>query len=240
MKATGNNRNSEAAQWVAYYRVSTKRQGLGLEAQRARVEAAAAETGATIIAEVEEKESGKDDNRQGLKKAMAEAKRAGAFVVVAKHDRLSRDLGFASELIFKSGVKFVILNMPQEATSDPLLFGVYFGMAQREAQLISERTKAALAALKAKGVQLGRPNAKDSITPEMVSAASEARRRKAEENPNNVAAANEIRRYLDAGGKRTLTAIAEHLNANGFYTSRGVFHNAKSVALLCRARGIAR
>lgn len=236
MKATN---ETTAPKWIAYYRVSTKRQGLGLEAQRARVEAAAAEAGAVIVAEVEEKESGKESSRPGLNKAMAQARKAGAVVVAAKHDRLSRDLGFASELVFKSGIRFNILNLPPEAMTDPLLFGVYFGMAMREAQLISERTTAALAALKAKGVKLGRPDAATSITPEMTAAATEARKRKAAENPNNVASANEIRRYLNAGGCPKLQAIANHLTDKGFYTSRGVFHTAKSVSLLCKANGIA-
>ena len=235
MKATNENPNPKATapKWVAYYRVSTKRQGLGLDAQRARVQAAAAECGAVIISEIEEKESGKECNRPKLNKALAEARRHGATIVVAKHDRLSRDLSFAADLVFKSGTKFSILNLPDEAMTDPLLFGVYFGMAMREAQLISERTTAALAALKAKGVKLGRPNAAESITPEMRAAAAEVNRRKANENPNNVASANEIRRYLNAGGRRTLQAIANHLTDNGFYTSRGVFHTAKSVSLLC-------
>lgn len=235
MKAT---KEMNAPKWIAYYRVSTKRQGLGLEAQRVRVEAAAVEAGAVIVAEVEEKESGKESSRPGLNKAMAQARKAGAVVVVAKHDRLSRDLGFASELVFKSGIRFNILNLPPEAMSDPLLFGVYFGMAMREAQSISERTTAALQALKAKGVKLGRPNAAESITPEMTAAATEARRRKAAENPNNVASANEIRRYLNTGGKPTLQAIADHLTAEGYYTSRGVFHTPKSVSLLCKANNI--
>lgn len=233
----------DSPKWVAYYRVSTKRQNLGLDAQRLRVQAAAAAQGATIIAEISEKESGKECNRPELNRAMAEARRHGASIAVAKHDRLSRDLGFAAELIFKSGLSFVILNLPKEAMTDKLLFAVYFGLAAQEAQLISERTKAALAALKAKGVQLGRPNAAESITDEMRAAASEARRRKAAENPNNIAAANEIRRYFAEHTDRkarTLQAAADHLNELGYYTSRGVYHTAKSIALLCQRFGIMR
>lgn len=227
-----------STKWIAYYRVSTKRQGLGLEAQRARVEAAAKEAGAMIVAEVEEKESGKECSRPGLNKAIAMARKHGATITVAKHDRLSRDLSFAAELVFKSGLSFNILNLPPEATTDQLLFGVYFGLAAKEAKLISERTSAALQALKAKGVKLGRPDAATSITPEMIAASVEVRKRKADENPNNIAASNEIRRYLNEGNKRNLSAIARHLNDNGFYTSTGVFHDAKSVKLLCQRYGI--
>lgn len=236
MKAT--KEKTDNNKWIAYYRVSTKRQSLGIDAQRARVEAAATEANAEIIAEVEEKESGKDCNRPGLNRALALARKHGATVVLAKHDRLSRDLGFASELVFKSGVAFNILNLPPEAMKEPLLFGVYFGLAMSEAKLISERTKAALGALKAKGVKLGRPDAATSITPEMTQAATEARKRKAEENPNNVASANEVRRYLQGGGKRTLQAIADHLTESGCYTSRGLFHTPTSVKNLCKATGI--
>lgn len=224
--------------WVAYYRVSTKKQGLGLEAQKAAVLRAAEEQGATVIAEIEEKESGKECDRPGLNKAMATARKANAALVVAKHDRLSRDLGFASSTVFKSGISFVILNMPKEAMTDPLLFGVYYGMAMREAQLISERTKAALQALKAKGVKLGRPDAKTSLSNEMRAKAEEARKRKADENPNNIASANEIKRYLANGNKAKLSAIAQHLTENGYYTSRGVTHTAMSVKLLCQRYGI--
>lgn len=233
----------DSPKWVAYYRVSTKRQNLGLDAQRLRVQAAAAAQGATIIAEISEKESGRECNRPELNRAMAEARRHGASIAVAKHDRLSRDLAFAAELIFKSGLSFVILNLPKEAMTDKLLFAVYFGLAAQEAQLISERTKAALAALKAKGVKLGRPNAADSITEDMRQAAYDTNRRKAAENPNNIAAANEIRRYFaehTARSARTLQATADHLNELGYYTSRGVYHTAKSVDLICHRYGIAR
>lgn len=231
------NNTAEAERWVAYYRVSTKKQGLGLDAQRAAVVAAAAAEGATIIAEVEEKESGKECNRPELNRAIALAKHHSAALVVAKADRLSRDLGFACQIV--KSLRVIALNLPKEAMQDTLLFGVYFGLADREAKMISERTKAALAALKAKGVKLGRPDAATSITPQMIEAATESRRRRAAENPNNVASANEIRRYLSTeGNKRTLQAIAEHLTAAGYYTSRGVFHTPKSVSLLCKANGI--
>lgn len=230
--------NATAPKWVAYYRVSTKKQSIGLEAQRAKVEAAAASAGAVIIDEVEEKESGKECQRPGLNKAMAIARRNGAVLVVAKYDRLSRDLAYAAELVFKSGLEFNILGMPEEAMTNHLMFGVYYGLAAQEAQLISERTKAAMAAKRAQGVKFGRPNA--AITAEMRRASAEVRIRKADENTNNVAAAGAIRRYLNTDGKRTLQAIADHLNAHGFYTASGVFHTPQSIKLLCVRYGIER
>lgn len=231
---------SAPAKWVAYYRVSTKRQNLGIDAQRARVYTAAAAAGAVIVAEIEEKESGKECSRPGVNKAIATAKTLHATLVVAKADRLTRDLAFAYRVVFNMGLSFVALNLPPEATKDALLFGVYFGLADQEARMISERTKSALAALKAKGVKLGRPDAATSITDRMREAASATRTRKALENANNVSAANEIRHYLSTGGnKRTLQAIADHLTEGGFYTSRGVFHTPTSVKNLCRLFNIA-
>lgn len=231
---------TNAPKWVAYYRVSTKKQGLGLEAQRVRVMEAAKEAGAVVIAEYSEKVSGKVKNRPELTKAMNKARKGNAVVVVAKHDRLSRDLADAADFVFKKGVEFAILNLPAEAMSDPLLFGVYFGLADKEAKLISERTKAALAVRKAQGVKLGNPNGAIAMqTEEVKTRASEARKRKADENPNNLVAANEIRR-LFASGKQTLQKIADHLNAQGYSTASGKGdHTRKSVQLLIKRYNIA-
>lgn len=221
---------------VAYYRVSTKKQGLGLDAQRAIVEAYATDNGLDIVEEVEEKESGKECDRPGLNLAMATARRHRAALVVAKADRLSRDISFAAQVFFNSGLNVIALNLPAEATADRLMFGVYFGLAAQEAKLISDRTKAALAALKAKGVKLGRPNAE--ITPEMRKAAAKARKEAADNDPANLAAAAELRRYFDGAAKRNLSAAARHLNDLQLYTPRGVFHDAKSVKLLLNRYGI--
>lgn len=239
MKANTTQTESNASEkWVAYYRVSTSRQGLGLEAQKAKVEAAAVSAGAEIIAEFSEKESGKDNDRVELSKAIMKANTQKAKVVVAKYDRLSRNLTFASSLVFESGTKFLILDMPAEAMENTLLFGVYFGLASHEAKLISERTKAALAKLKAQGVKLGRPDGKTAITDEMREAAAKAITRKAEENPNNVAASNEIRRYLGEGNKKNYLSIARHLYNLGIKTARGKEHTAQSVKLLCQRYGL--
>lgn len=216
---------------VAYYRVSTKRQSLGLDAQRAAVHAYAEANGMEIVAEFDEKESGKECERPALNVAMATARKQRAALVVAKADRLSRDLEFAARVFFKSGIKVTALNLPAEASTDALLFAVYYGLAQQEAAMISMRTKAALKAAKARGVKLGRPDAE--ITPEMREAAAATRRADADANPANLAASAELRRYF-AGqdGKRNLSAAARHLNAAQLYTPRGVFHDAKSVKLL--------
>ena len=241
-----NARNSRAAdptKWVAYYRTSTRRQNLGLDAQRAAVQAAALAAGATIVAEYQEQESGRYDNRAALSQAVADTLHRRAVLVVAKHDRLTRDLAFATDLIFNKRVPTKILNLPDDATRDPLLFGVYFGLAQREAELISDRTRAALAAKKAQGAKLGRPDAATSITAEMRAKAATACREAADTNPANLAAADAIRRYLMTvtdRKQRTLQSIADHLNSRGVYTTTGRPHTPTSINLLCRRYDIAR
>lgn len=139
--------------YVAYYRVSTKKQGesgLGLEAQKSLV---ARSMDGVLIAEFVEVESGKNDKRVELEKAIAKAKEAGATLIIAKLDRLSRNVSF----IFKlrdSGVNFVCCDVPNANT---LTIAIFAGLAQQERELISQRTKAALAEKKRHGVKLGKP-----------------------------------------------------------------------------------
>ncbi len=225
---------------VAYYRVSTKRQSLGLDAQQRTVEGFASEKGATIIATFSEKESGKlnEFERPRLNIAMATARKHNAILVVAKADRLSRDMSYAARIVFNEGIKVRALNMTEEAMSDPLLFGVYWGLANTEANMISQRTKDALQALKDKGVKLGRPDAATCLTDEIREKASKARTRKAETNENNIQSMTEIKTYLATDGKRTLQAIADHLTVMGCLTSRGRIHSPQSVKLLCQRYGI--
>lgn len=221
---------------VAYYRVSTKKQSLGLEAQRSAVVAYANANGLTLVEEIEEKESGTEGDRPGINLAMATARKNRAMLVVAKADRLSRDIEHAARFFFNSGVNVVALNLPEEAANDRLLFAVYFGLAAQEAKMISDRTKAALAELKAKGVQLGRPNAE--VTAEMREKAAKVRKETADNNPANLAASAELRRYFAGMNKRNYSAAARHLNDMQLYTPRGVFHDAKSVKLLINRYGI--
>lgn len=219
--------------YVAYYRVSTRTQNLGIDAQMTAIYSGIPKS--DVVAEFSEKESGAHDDRRQLAAAIAKAKSIGAVLVVAKADRLSRDLAFAAQVVFKVGVPVKCLDMPNNATSDPLLFGVYFGLAQKERELISQRTKAALAEKKAQGYVLGNPH---DFSDEERQRSSITLRRRADENPNNVRAANEMRRYLAEGGERKLQRIADHLNTEGFYTSTGVLHTPTSVRLLMKRYGI--
>ena len=143
--------------FVSYLRVSTKRQGesgLGLKAQRAAVAAFLNGGSWQLVEEHVEVEFGKDDrNRPALRQALEACKVYGATLVIAKIDRLSRDAHFLLGLQ-KAGVKFVAADMPE---ANELVVGVMALVAQAERRMISERTKAALGAAKARGVKLGGP-----------------------------------------------------------------------------------
>lgn len=137
---------------IAYYRVSTKRQGqsgLGLEAQQWTVEAYAAN--ATIVRSYTEVESGRRKDRPQLLAAIAHAKLIGATLVIAKLDRLARNVAFVAALM-ESKVDFVCCDNPH---ASPLTIHILAAIAEDEAKRISQRTRDALAALKARGVKLG-------------------------------------------------------------------------------------
>src|ERR1700741_4410590 len=146
---------------VAYYRVSTKQQhrsGLGIEAQRAAVTRFAEAEGLSIIAEFVEAETGKGadalDRRPQLAAALAMAKAAKCCVIVSKLDRISRDVAFVSGLMAQR-VPFIVSELGRDA--DPFMLHLYAALAEKERRLISERTKAALAAKKEQGATLGNP-----------------------------------------------------------------------------------
>src|ERR671926_747320 len=144
---------------VAYYRVSTEKQGksgLGLDAQRGAVERFAAEHGFTLVAEHVEVETGKGsdalDRRPQLAAALKRAKAERRPVVVAKLDHLSRDVAFISGLMAQR-VPFVVAELGPEV--DPFMLHIYAALAEKERALISARTKDALTAAKARGKVLG-------------------------------------------------------------------------------------
>ncbi len=146
---------------IAYYRVSTQRQGrsgLGIEAQRATVARFAEAGGITVLHEFTEVETGKGadalDRRPQLASALATARQHKCPVLVAKLDRLSRDVAFIAGLMAQR-VPFIVAELGIDA--DPFMLHLYAALAEKERRLISERTKAALASRKTTGMKLGNP-----------------------------------------------------------------------------------
>jgi DNA invertase Pin-like site-specific DNA recombinase len=211
-------------QYVAYYRVSTDKQGqsgLGLEAQQAAVKQYAD----SIIHNFTEIESGKIDSRPQLQAAIALCKRTGAALLIAKIDRLSRQAAFLLTLR-DSGVQIVAADMPHAGT---LEFGIRAVVAQHEREEISRRTKAALQAAKARGVRLGSP------TPQIGSAAGVAAlQAKADAYADQVGPV--VREIIAKSGASTLRDIAAVLQARGIQTPRGStsWHPSSVSALLQR------
>ena len=140
--------------YVAYYRVSTLRQGrsgLGLQAQKEIVDGYLRTVSGNLVAEFCEIESGKRNDRPKLSKALQSARVHGAVLVIAKLDRLSRNLYFLAQLV-EHGAEFVCCDMP---SANQMTIGIMAAVAQGEARMISERTELALAAAKRKGTPLG-------------------------------------------------------------------------------------
>lgn len=187
--------------YVTYYRVSTKKQGLGLEAQQTTV-AHYLHDGDEVISSYQEKESGRHNDRPELMKAMQDCKNTGATLLIAKLDRLSRDVEFLFS-VKNSGVNICAVDCPLLNT---MTLAVMAGLAQQEAELISSRTKAALAELKRQGKKLGRPGA--CFTDEQRATAVAVRQDAARRNEANVRAWAIVSR----NGGLTLTALAAMLN----------------------------
>ena len=199
--------------YVAYYRVSTDRQGrsgLGLEAQRHAV-AAFLENGSSWerLAEFTEVESGKRTDRPELAKAIAKCRRLKAVLIIAKLDRLARNVAFIANLL-ESGVDFKCCDMPDAGR---LTIHIMASFAEHEHDMISTRTKEALAAAKARGVKLGAPD------PTKSHAACQAT---IQRNADSFAAnAAPIIADIQKSGITSLRGIAEALNARGIATARG-------------------
>src|SRR5476651_1949666 len=143
-----------AAKLVSYLRVLTRKQGesgLGLEGQQAAIDAYAKQNGGEVVGRYIEVESGKRSDRPELARAITHAKRMKAVLVVAKLDRLSRNVAFLSRLL-ESGIEFLACDNP---TANRLTVHILAAVAEAEAKAISDRTKAALAAAKARGTILG-------------------------------------------------------------------------------------
>jgi DNA invertase Pin-like site-specific DNA recombinase len=202
---------------VAYYRVSTQRQGrsgLGLEAQRAAVARFAEAEGISILDEFTEVETGKGadalDRRPQLAAALASARLAKCPVVVAKLDRLSRDVAFIAGLMVQR-IPFIVAELGADA--DPFMLHLYAALAEKERRLISERTKAALTSRKTTGMKLGNPT-------NAAEAAAKGRQISMREADRFAQAVLPVIASIQRSGITSLRGIATALNNRGIHTPR--------------------
>lgn len=198
--------------YVGYVRVSTAKQdssGLGREAQQAAI-ANFLREGDQLLKTYVEVESGKNDDRPELAKALRHVEAARATLLVAKLDRLSRAVSFIARLM-DSKVDFVACDQP---SASPLTVHIYAAMAEHERKLISERTKAALRAAKDRGVKLGGYRGV-SVNPALGTAAK--KRRAADFSARILPVIQELREE----GFSSLSELARGLNERNIPTSRG-------------------
>lgn len=208
---------TQAPSFIAYYRVSTAKQGrsgLGLDAQQTDVAACVSRLGGQLIRSYTDIESGKRDDRPELAKALRHCQQANARLIVAKLDRLSRDVAFIAQLQKSGMVSFIAADMPEAGEFQTQLMAV---IAQHERKAISQRTVAALAAAKARGQRLGKPE-------------NLRNQDKGRANGNLVKSANATARAsqtmifiheAQSQGVSTLAGLASYLNQQGLRTPRG-------------------
>ena len=223
------------ALFVAYLRVSTQRQGysgLGLEAQREIIHNYLREK--KPIFEYVEVESGRktDKGRPKLKEALSQCRTHGAKLIVAKLDRLARNVSFLSALL-ESDVEIIFCDFPQ---ANKMVLHILASISQYEAELISTRTKQALAAKKARGCKLGNPEHLLDKHTEAIANSNATNRKKAANNPNNKRAVAMLK-VLAAQGM-TLTEMTDKLNNEGFVTSKGYQFRPSQVFVLLKRYNI--
>jgi DNA invertase Pin-like site-specific DNA recombinase len=209
-----------AGQFVAYYRVSTDRQGrsgLGLEAQREAVRTYVAQHGGNVLDEFTEVETGKRSDRPQLAAALDACRRQKATLVIAKLDRLARNMAFVANLM-EGRADFVAVDMPN---ADRFTIHIFAALAEEEGRRISQRTKAALGAAKARGVKLGSAGA------------VLAQRNRDLANTRAVEIGGMIS-HLRRSGVTSTRALANALNTRGVPTPHGKAWHPGSVQRLCR------
>ena len=214
--------------YVAYYRVSTKKQGtsgLGLTAQKDMVNNHINSSDGILVADYTEIESGKKNDRPQLAKALELCAINGYTLIVAKLDRLSRSVSFISSLT-DSNVDFICVDFP---SANKFTLHLFTSIAQYERELISARTKSALQAKKQQGAKLGAPNATFSVT--VREKGLKKRKENAANNANNQRAKAIA---LSLKEKMNYNQIAKYLNDNNFRTSRGKLFQAVQVQRLLK------
>lgn len=207
-----------SGKYISYIRVSTARQGasgLGLEAQQKAINDYLNGGNWALISEFVEVESGKKNDRPKLAAALQQCRMTGATLIIAKLDRLARNVAFISKLM-DSGVDFVAVDFPQ---ANRLTVHILAAVAEHEGKMISERVKVALAAAKARGTKLGSP--RSNLTPEDISQGSKVGNivKAKQADAFAITVAPIIEQYMAEG--QNLSQIAKSLNRTNVLTARG-------------------
>jgi DNA invertase Pin-like site-specific DNA recombinase len=204
---------------VGYLRTSTDDQLLGIDAQRTTLSRIAGDRGCEVVRIVIEHESGGDNDRPELDKAIKHARRVGASLAVPKLDRLARDSTFLMRL-FDGDVPLIFGDLPEidGSAASRLMVQMMANIAEFERRRIGERTREALQALKATGVKLGTPANLDQAG--RVKGAHESARKAIVKAVDDMADVAPIAAQMKQEG-RTLQAIADHLNVEGYVTRKG-------------------
>ena len=215
--------------YIAYLRQSTQKQeisGLGIEAQREIIQNCLKEK--KPVSEYIETESGKKSDRPKLTEALEECRKNGSVLIVAKLDRLSRNVAFTSKLL-ESDVEIVFCDFPE---ANKLVLHIISSIAEYEANLISQRTVQSLKAKKARGIKLGKPeNLLDNLE-RAVRNSNRTNRQKALDNPNNKRAVALLKKLVQE--EKSLSEMARILNKEGFVTARGCQFRASQVNILIK------
>ena len=202
--------------YIAYLRQSTTKQersGLGVEAQRDIINSFIKE--GVIFAEYVETESGRKSDRPKLQEALALCRKTNSILIVAKLDRLSRNVAFTSKLL-ESDVEIIFCDFPQ---ANRLILHIISSIAEYEANLISQRTRQSLKAKKERGVKLGKSENLMNKHNEAVARSNQTNRIKAKNNANNMRAVALLRSMVKE--ELTLSQMTIRLNEQGFVTSKG-------------------
>ena len=202
--------------YIAYLRQSTTKQersGLGVEAQRDIINSFIKE--GVILAEYVETESGRKSDRPKLQEALALCRKTNSILIVAKLDRLSRNVAFTSKLL-ESDVEIIFCDFPQ---ANRLILHIISSIAEYEANLISQRTRQSLKAKKERGVKLGKSENLMNKHNEAVARSNQTNRIKAKTNANNMRAVALLRSMVKE--ELTLSQMTIRLNEQGFVTSKG-------------------
>ncbi|WP_195450320.1 recombinase family protein [Bacteroides nordii] len=202
--------------YVAYLRQSTIKQeksGLGIEAQRDIISSFVKE--GVILAEYVETESGRKSDRPKLQEALAMCRKTNSILIVAKLDRLSRNVAFTSKLL-ESDVEIIFCDFPQ---ANRLILHIISSIAEYEANLISQRTRQSLKAKKERGVKLGKSENLMNKHNEAVARSNQTNRIKAKNNANNMRAVALLRSMIKEG--LTISQMTKQLNEQGFVSSKG-------------------